>query len=59
MNGYVDDSTVILNDRYDPQEYGIATKKDNTELAKEVNEVINDMKSSGELDKLIAKWDIK
>ncbi|MFW2502545.1 MULTISPECIES: transporter substrate-binding domain-containing protein [Clostridium] len=59
LNGYVDDSTVILNDRYDPQEYGIATKKDNTELAKEVNEVINDMKSSGELDKLIAKWDIK
>ncbi|AQS07004.1 MULTISPECIES: transporter substrate-binding domain-containing protein [Clostridium] len=59
LNGYVDDSTVILNDRYDPQEYGIATKKDNTELAKEVNEVINDMKSSGEIDKLIAKWDIK
>ena len=59
LNGYVDDSTVILNDRYDPQEYGIATKKDNTELAKEVNEVINDMKSSGELDKLIAKWETK
>ncbi|MBN7574217.1 adhesin [Clostridium sp. 2-1] len=59
LNGYVDDSTVILNDRYDPQEYGIATKKDNTELAKEVNEVINDMKSSGEIGKLIAKWDIK
>jgi aspartate/glutamate/glutamine transport system substrate-binding protein len=59
LNGYVDDSTVILDDRYDPQEYGIASKKDNTELAKVINEVIDDMKSSGELDKLIAKWDIK
>ncbi|WP_297428751.1 transporter substrate-binding domain-containing protein [Clostridium sp.] len=59
LNGYVDDSTVILDDRYNPQEYGIASKKDNTELAKVINEVINDMKSSGELDKLIKKWDIK
>lgn len=59
LNGYVDDSTVILNDRFDPQQYGVATKKSNTELADLVNEVINDMKSSGELDKLIEKWEIK
>jgi putative glutamine transport system substrate-binding protein len=59
LNGYVDDSTVILNDRYNPQEYGIASKKDNTELAKVINEVVNDMKKSGEMDKLIAKWEIK
>jgi len=59
LNGYVDDSTVILNDRYNPQEYGIASKKDNTELAKLINEVVNEMKTSGEMDKLIEKWDIK
>ncbi|AQR94285.1 MULTISPECIES: transporter substrate-binding domain-containing protein [Clostridium] len=59
LNGYVDDSTVILDDRYNPQEYGIASKKDNTELAKVINGVVNDMKSSGEMDKLIAKWEIK
>lgn len=59
LNGYVDDSTVILNDRYNPQEYGIVSKKDNTELAKVINEVVNEMKTSGEMDKLIAKWDIK
>lgn len=59
LNGYVDDSTVILDDRYNPQEYGIASKKDNTELAKVINEVVNDMKTSGEIDKLIAKWEIK
>lgn len=59
LNGYVDDTSVILNDRYNPQEYGIASKKDNTELAKVINEVVNDMKKSGEMDKLIAKWEIK
>lgn len=59
LNGYVDDSTVILDDRYNPQEYGIASEKENTELAKLINEVVNDMKISGEMDKLIQKWEIK
>lgn len=59
LNGYVDDTSVILDDRYNPQEYGIASKKDNTELAKVINEVVNEMKSSGEMDKLVEKWEIK
>jgi putative glutamine transport system substrate-binding protein len=57
--GYLDDSTVILADRYDPQKYGIATKKSNTALAKLVNDTVNDMKKSGDLDKLIQKWGLK
>ncbi len=57
--GYLDDSTVILNDRYTPQEYGAASKKTNTALAKIVNDTINEMKKSGELDKLIQKWGLK
>lgn len=59
LNGYVDDSSVILDDRYNPQEYGIASKLDNKDLAEEINGVIKDMKTSGELDKLIDKWGIK
>lgn len=59
LNGYIDDSTVILNDRYNPQEYGIASKKNNTELTKIINELVNKMKKSGELDKLTEKWKIK
>lgn len=59
LTGYLDDSTVILEDRYNPQEYGVASKKSNGSLAKVVNEVINEMKESGELDKLIEKWEIK
>lgn len=59
LAGYLDDSTVILNERFAPQEYGAASKKTNTALAKTVDEVIAEMKKSGELDKLIQKWGIK
>ncbi len=57
--GYLDASTEILPDRFAPQEYGIASKKSNTGLAKIVNDTINELKSSGELDNLIKKWEIK
>ena len=59
LHGYVDDETVILPDSFAPQEYGIATKKDNTDLAEYVNQVLKDMKASGELDQLMAKWKLK
>lgn len=59
LNGYVDSSTEILPDRFSPQEYGIASKKSNSGLAKVVNDTVNEMKKSGELDKLIKKWEIK
>ena len=59
LAGYLDDSTTILNDRFAPQEYGVASKKSNTALAKAVDEVIAEMKQNGELDKLIQKWGIK
>lgn len=59
LNGYLDDSTVILPDRYSPQSYGIASKKANTGLADLVNQTVNDMKKSGDIDKLIQKWGIK
>ncbi|MBP2628453.1 MAG: ABC-type transporter, periplasmic subunit family 3 [Firmicutes bacterium] len=57
--GYLDDSTVILADRYTPQQYGAASKKSNEGLAKMVNDTINEMKKSGELDKLSQKWGLK
>ena len=59
LNGYLDDSTVILADRFTPQNYGVASKKTNTALAELVNGTVNDMKKSGDLDKLIQKWGIK
>lgn len=59
LYGYLDDSTEILSDRFSPQEYGIASKKTNTELAKIVDEVIKEMIQSGERDTLKEKWGLK
>jgi putative glutamine transport system substrate-binding protein len=59
LNGYVDDSTIILDQRFSPQNYGIASKKGNDELAKVINDTVNEMKKSGELDNLLKKWGIK
>lgn len=59
LNGYLDDSTTILSQKFNPQNYGIASKKGNDGLAKAINDTINEMKKSGELQKLIDKWGIK
>ncbi|SHK04878.1 transporter substrate-binding domain-containing protein [Propionispora hippei] len=59
LYGYLDDSTVILPDRYSPQKYGIASKKSNTSLAKLVDDTVAEMQKSGDMDKLIQKWGLK
>ena len=59
LHGYVDDQTMILPDSFAPQEYGVATRKDNQELCDYVNQVIRDMKNSGEMDQLLTKWKLK
>lgn len=56
LSGYVDDTTTILDEKYSPQEYGIASKLDNKDLAEYVNGMVSQLKSSGELDKMIEKW---
>lgn len=56
--GYLDDDTVILPEDFRAQDYGIATKKDNTELADKINEILLNMQANGELDALKAKWGI-
>jgi len=59
LSGYLDDSTMILADRFSPQEYGVASKKGNDGINKVVNETIAELKKSGELDKMIQKWGLK
>lgn len=56
LAGYVDDQTKILPDKFAPQEYGAATKKGNDDLAKIINDTFKEMKDSGEMDQLLAKW---
>lgn len=57
--GYVDDSTIILPERYDEQQYAVAMKKDNASVKKVVNEVIRELIKSGKLDKLLKKNGLK
>lgn len=56
LAGYLDDSTEILSDRFATQDYGIATKKSNTELAEHVNELITTWGEDGTLDGLVSEW---
>ena len=57
--GYLDDSTVILEDRFSPQEYGIATKLTNKGLAQYLDETVQSMQDSGELKTLMEKWGLE
>lgn len=57
--GYKDNTNMFLPDKFAPQEYGVATKKSNTELADFVNKFLADQTKAGELDKLYQKWGLK
>ncbi|MDR1614793.1 MAG: transporter substrate-binding domain-containing protein [Campylobacteraceae bacterium] len=57
--GYLDETTIILDERLSAEEYGVASKFSNKALAELVNGVVNELKSSGELDKLAVKWGLK
>jgi aspartate/glutamate/glutamine transport system substrate-binding protein len=57
--GYMDKTTTLLPDRFSPQNYGIASKMGNDGLAKLVNDLVADLKKSGDNDKLLDKWELK
>lgn len=56
LAGYLDDTTELLPEKLTPQDYGIATKLSNTELAGKIDDAIADMKADGSLDALLEKW---
>ncbi len=56
LMGYLDDTTMLLDAQFAPQEYGVAVKKSNTELASQIDAAIGDMKADGTLDGLGQKW---
>lgn len=57
--GYMEDSVMLLPERFAEQPYGAAIKKGNTELLNLVNGVIEDMQKSGELEALLKKNGLK
>ncbi|MBR2763496.1 MAG: transporter substrate-binding domain-containing protein [Lactococcus sp.] len=59
LSGYVDAKTEIMGDGFASQEYGIATKKSNTELADYLDNEVKTLKANGELKKMTDKYDLK
>lgn len=58
LAGYTDSEYILLPVRYNPQPYGIATKKGDDDLHKLVERIVTDLEKSGELKKLQEKWGI-
>lgn len=58
LAGYTDSEYLLLPVRYNPQPYGIATKKGSDDLQKLVEAIVTDLEKSGELKKLQSKWGI-
>lgn len=56
LNGYIDDSTVILPDRFGTQEYGAVAKKTNTELAEYLNGLVEGWLEDGTIEDMIGEW---
>ena len=54
--GYLDENTRLLDAGFNPQNYGVATKKENDKLAAHIDSIIEEMDASGELAALITKW---
>ena len=59
LRGYLDESVMILPERFDEMMYAVAIKKDNSAVTKQVNEVIRNLIKSGELEKLLVKHGLK
>lgn len=58
LAGYMEDSVILLPERFSPQSYGIAVKKGNSELLKIINDTIDEMEKSGEMAKIKAKYNL-
>lgn len=56
LSGYVTDDSVILEDGFSPQDYGVASKLGTDELRDFINEMLAEMEENGEMDALLEKW---
>ncbi|BDF59378.1 amino acid ABC transporter substrate-binding protein [Christensenellaceae bacterium] len=56
LNGYLDDTTELLEEQFAPQEYGVASSLTNRELADEIDRVIGEMRADGRMAALEEKW---
>jgi putative glutamine transport system substrate-binding protein len=58
LRGYLDSETVLLDDAFSPQEYGVTSKFDNKELAAYIDGLIQKWLGDGTIKALIDKYKI-
>lgn len=59
LGGYMDDTTMILPERFATQSYGVASKLANKELASEVDKVVSSLIDSGKMKTMLGNWNIQ
>lgn len=59
LAGYSDDSTMILEDRFAEQDYGVASALSNKELAETVDGVVKDLVDSGKMAEMLKAWGVE
>ncbi len=57
LRGYLDENNVILDDDFSPQEYGIATRKNDPAWSEYVNNFVKNNRE--QIDELAKKWNLK
>ena len=58
LYGYIDDMCVLLDDGFNPQQYGIASKKKNKKLAARIDALLGTLEKNGGLAELLKKWNL-
>ena len=58
LSGYLDDQTMIIDEGFKKQDYGIAVALYNQNLSRHLDSLLNRMKTDGSLDALCTKWGV-
>lgn len=56
LTGYLTDDSVILDEGFSPQDYGVASKKGTDDLTTFINDMLAEMVENGEMDELLTTW---
>ena len=59
LSGYVNDSNMLLEDRFAEQDYGVASAKENTGLADLVETKVTSMLDDGSMKALQDQWNLQ
>ena len=58
LSGYVDSQTMVIDEGFKPQNYGIAIALYNNNLARYLDSLLKQMKTDGTIDTLFEKWGV-